>query len=86
MAEDNKLPPVTGQQNKVDTNSDSSTQQNNNQCCVCFRTYKEDQEEDTGFLWVQCVCQHWIHEDCYSEVVMDRHGRELICPYCVMYD
>ena len=23
-----------------------------NQCCVCFRTYEEDQIEETGFLWV----------------------------------
>ena len=56
----------------------------NNVCCVCFRTYEEDLEEETGFLWVKCVCQRWIHEDCYSEVVMDKHGRELICPYCVV--
>jgi len=83
-AEGNQPPPVTRSANKVDTNSDSSTQCNNDQCCVCFRTYEEDQEEETGFLWVQCVCQRWIHEDCYSEVVMDKHGRELICPYCVM--
>ncbi|XP_065895961.1 uncharacterized protein [Dysidea avara] len=55
-----------------------------NQCCVCFRTYEEDQIEETGFLWVRCVCGRWVHEDCYSEVVMDKNGRELICPYCVL--
>ena len=55
-----------------------------NVCCVCFRTYEEDLEEETGLLWVKCVCKCWIHEDCYSEVVMDKQGRELICPYCVV--
>ena len=54
-----------------------------NICCVRFRTY-EDQEEETGFSWVKYMCQRWIHEDCYSEVVMDKHRRELICPYCVV--
>ena len=28
----------------------------NNQCCVCFWTYEEDQLEQTGLQWVQCVC------------------------------
>ena len=46
--------------------------------------YEEDQAEDTGFQWVKCVCQRWIHEDCITEVLTDKHGRELICPYCVL--
>ena len=33
--------------------------------------------------WVQCVCKRWVHEDCYEEVLTDKNGRELICPYCV---
>ena len=67
-----------GSKGSSDANIDS------NVCCVCFRTYEEDQEEETGFSWIKCACQRWIHEDCYSEVVMDKHGRELICPYCVV--
>ena len=55
----------------------------NNQCCVCFRTYEEDQLEQTGLQWVQCVCKRWVHEDCYDELLTDKNGRELICPYCV---
>ena len=55
-----------------------------NACCKCFRKYEEDLEEETRLLWVKCVCERWIHEDCYSEVVMDKQGRELICPYCVV--
>ena len=51
---------------------------------VCFLTYEEDQLEETGLLWVQCVCRRWIHEDCYEDVLTDKNGRELIYPYCVM--
>ena len=54
-----------------------------NQCCVCFRTYEEDQLEQTGLQWVQCVCKRWVHEDCYDEILTDKNGRELICPYCI---
>jgi len=64
--------------------TDATVVENSNQCCVCFRTYEEDQAEDTGFQWVKCVCQRWVHEDCYSEVLTDKFGRELICPYCVL--
>ena len=56
---------------------------NTNQCCVCFRTYEEDKFEQTGLQWVQCVCKRWVHEECYEEVLTDKNGRELICPYCV---
>ena len=59
-----------------------STDLDQNQCCVCFRTY-EDVLEETEFNWIKCVCERWVHEDCISEVVMDKNGRELICPYRV---
>ena len=55
-----------------------------NQCCVCFRTYEEDQLEQTGLQWVQRVCKRWIHEDCYEEILTDKYGRELICLYRVI--
>ena len=48
-----------------------------NQCCVCFEMYEPDTE------WVQCVCKRWLHEDCYTEVLVDKYGRELLCPFCV---
>ena len=71
-----------------DDDDDDATIQGNefdeNQCCVCFHTYEEDQLEETGLLWVQCVCRRRIHEDCYEDVLTDKNGRELICPYCVM--
>jgi len=39
-----------------------------NQCSVCFEFYDQDR---------------WLHEDCYSEIVVDKYGRELLCPFCV---
>jgi len=41
-----------------------------NQCYACFEFY--DQDEDTK--WVQHVCKRWLHEDCYSEIVVDKYG------------
>jgi len=58
--------------------------ESSNQRCVCFRSYEEDLAEETGFEWVKCVCQRWIHEDCVTEVLTDKHGGELICPFCVL--
>jgi len=60
--------------------------ENNDQCCVCFCTYEEDQLEGTGFQWVKCACQRWVHEDCDSEVLTDKHvyGRELLSVLCVI--
>jgi len=59
--------------------------ENNNWPMLCVvRMFEEDQYEETGFLWVKCAHQRWVHEDCYSEVLTDKHGRELICPYCVL--
>ena len=55
-----------------------NTDLDQNQCCVCFRTYEEDVLEETEFNWIKCVCERWVHEDCISEVVMDKNGRELI--------
>ena len=61
----------------------ASTDFDQNQCCICFRTYEEDVLEKTEFNWVKCVCERWVHEDCVSEIVLDKNGRKLICPYCV---
>ena len=44
--------------------------------CVCFEFYDEDEETE----WVQCVCKRWLHKDCYTEVVVDKYVRELLCP------
>ena len=60
-----------------------STDFDPNQCCVCFRKYEEDVLEETELNWIKCVCERWVHEDCVNEIIMDKNGRELICPYCV---
>lgn len=54
-----------------------------NQCCVCFRTFEDDEVEKTGLEWVKCVCNRWLHEDCIdyaTNVATD--GQDLLCPYC----
>ena len=56
-----------------------SDDSSSNQCCVCFEFYDEEEESE----WVQCACKKWLHEDCYTEVVVDKYGRELLCPFCV---
>ena len=50
-----------------------------NECCVCFELYRGDDETDD---WLQCACKRWLHEDCITDVVHDKFGRELLCPYC----
>ena len=54
-----------------------------NQCCVCFRTYKEDVVEDTGLDWLQCACKRWLHEECIDyDIGHDADGNDLLCPFC----
>ena len=45
-----------------------------NECCVCFELYRDDDETDD---WLQCACKRWLHEDCISDIVHDKFGREL---------
>ena len=35
--------------------SEDNTTINSNVCCVCYRTFEEDQLEGNGLEWVQCV-------------------------------
>ena len=57
---------------------------NFNECCVCYRTFEEDQRECTGSEWLQCACTRWLHEDCVCDIEYDAEGRELLCPYCAV--
>ena len=50
-----------------------------NECCVCFELYRGDDETDD---WLQCACKRWLHEECITDIVHDKFGRELLCPYC----
>jgi len=50
-----------------------------NKCCVCFELFQGYKE--TGD-WMQCACKRWLHEDCIADIVFDKFGRELFCPYC----
>ena len=56
-----------------------------NQCCVCYRTFADDEREETGLEWVECVCTRWLHEQCIDyDIEVDADGRELICHYCAL--
>ena len=44
-------------QRKADHDGEESDCFDENQCCVCFRTYKDDMVEDTGLDWLQCACK-----------------------------
>ena len=46
----------------------SSKQFNDNECCVCFVAYDDDQ---SGKDWVACACGRWLHEDCADVTVME---------------
>ena len=52
---------------------------NSDICCVCYRTFEDDQREGSGLEWVQCVCGRWLHEECICEIDIDDQGRELLC-------
>ena len=64
--------------------SENDTTINSNVCCVCYRTFEEDQLEGNGLEWVQCVCGRWLHEECICDIDVDDQGRELFCPFCAV--
>ncbi len=51
-------------------------------CCVCFQHYNDGILLGTGAEWVQCVCERWLHEDCIVDYVIDKNGKERLCPFC----
>ena len=52
-----------------------------NECCVCFEMYRgEDEVNDR----LQCVCSRCLHEECITDIVHGKFGRELFCPYCLL--
>ena len=57
---------------------------NDNVCSICFGTYQDDVELETGRDWVQCACGQWTHEDCIDDSVLDINGQERFCPACLV--
>ena len=57
---------------------------NENECCVCFVSYKEDILDQSGKDWVGCACGQWLHEDCAEDCVLDSNGMERLCPLCLV--
>ena len=66
------------------TSTEATTDINPNECCICFRTFANDEREETGLEWMECACTRWQHEDCIYYDVVGSHGKELLCPYCVV--
>ena len=58
----------------------SSKQFNDNECCVCFVAYDDDQ---SGKDWVACACGRWLHDDCADDRVLDSDGNECLCFVCL---
>ena len=75
--------PVATRKKRMTAAAKNDSTINPNECCVCFRTFQEDEIEKTGLEWVECVCMRWLHEDCIDYVTdVDVNGRELLCPFC----
>ena len=56
------------------------------QCCTCYRSFADDEREETGLEWVECKCTRWLHEEWSDyDIEFDADGRELLCPYCVLW-
>ena len=50
-----------------------------NQCCICYRSFADDEREETGLEWVECICTRWLHEECIDyDIEVDADGRELL--------
>ena len=50
---------------------------NQNECCVCFRSFKDDKKEKNGLEWVQCACSRWLHEECIDyDLTVNAQGKE----------
>ena len=62
----------------VDTNF--FTDGNDNECCVCYVAYDNDQ---SGKDWVDCVCGQWHHEDCVDDCVVDSDGNRRLYFICL---
>ena len=56
------------------------TQINVTSVCV----YSEDVRMGTGAEWVECVCGHWLHEDCIDSIEYNASGKEKLCSFCVI--
>ena len=52
-------------------------------CCMCFQLFEDDVQLGEGAEWVQCPCEHWLHEDCVIQCIRDNTGKERLCPFCV---
>ena len=47
------------------------------------RSTQEDVQHGAGIDWVQCVCTHWLHEECGIDCIVDANGKERLCRHCI---
>ena len=59
---------------------------NDNVCSICFGTYQDDVDQETGRDWVQCPCGRWTPEDCVEDSVTDVDGKERFCLVATVTD
>ena len=64
------------------SSSGDATQESQDTCCECSRTYDQDVTEGTGAEWVECACGKWLHEECIQQVEYDKNGQEKLCSSC----
>ena len=64
--------------------NDLNANVNSDVCCVCYRTFEDDQQQGNGLEWVHSVCGRWLHEECICEIDIDEQGRALFCPFCAV--
>lgn len=54
-------------------------------CMGCHMSWQEDEEIQSGFLWIQCdQCEGWIHKDCCPDslaFIVDDDS-PFLCPEC----
>ena len=70
--------PISQRARLATTNSETDI--DSNQCCVCFESYEDDFIAENGRSWIECSCERWLHEDCSFNVpAMPTE----FCPFCV---
>ena len=54
------------------------------ECAECFGSYEDDICLGHGEEWIQCACDHWIHEKTIDNAVFGKDDKERFCSICVV--
>ena len=69
--------------NRATSTADPESEIDVNVCCTCFVRYEDDIISGSGADWISCTCGRWLHEDCAEDCVLDKDGKEHLCPFCL---